>query len=48
MSIDKKIIRNKKIGESKKGVSSKTKGVSRKTVICPHCGKSGGIGVMNR
>lgn len=38
----------KKISESKKGVPSKNKGVSRKKIKCPYCNKIGGEGIMQR
>jgi len=37
-----------KISKSKTGVSSKFKGISRKKIRCPYCGKEGGEGIMNR
>jgi len=41
-------ITKKNISNAKKGIPSKTKGIPRKKIICPHCGKIGGEGVMNR
>lgn len=38
----------KKISRAKKGIPSKFKGIPRKKIICPHCGKIGGEGLMNR
>jgi hypothetical protein len=38
----------RKISESKKGKPSKTKGIPRKKIICPYCGKEGGEGLMYR
>jgi hypothetical protein len=38
----------RKISESKKGKSSPLKGKSSKKIICPYCGKEGGVGIMNR
>jgi hypothetical protein len=32
--------------EHKKHISDKTKGVKKRIVICPHCGKSGGCAAM--
>lgn len=37
-----------KISDSKKGKPSKTKGIPRKKIICPYCGKEGGEGLMHR
>lgn len=37
-----------KMSKSKTGIPSKYKGISRKQIVCPHCSKSGGVGVMNR
>jgi len=37
-----------KISDAKRGIPSKTKGIPRKKIICPHCGKIGGEGLMNR
>ena len=37
-----------KISNTKKGVQSKTKGIKRKIIICPYCGKEGGEGLMQR
>lgn len=36
------------ISKGKTGIPSKTKGIPRKKITCPHCGKIGGEGVMNR
>lgn len=38
----------KRISEAKKGTPSKTKGIPREVVTCPHCGKTGGVGIMYR
>jgi hypothetical protein len=38
----------RKISESKKGKISPFKGVRREKIICPYCGKEGGMGIMNR
>ena len=38
----------KKISQAKMGIPSPFKGVPRKKVICPHCGKEGGDGTMQR
>lgn len=38
----------KKLSESLKGKVSKTKGISRKKLTCPHCEKVGGEGVIHR
>lgn len=37
-----------KISKSKKGKPSKTKGIPRKKITCPYCGKIGGEGLMSR
>jgi hypothetical protein len=41
-------ITKKNISESKIGVPNKYKGIPRKKITCPHCGKIGGEGLMNR
>jgi ribosomal protein S27AE len=38
----------KKISESKKGSAAWNKGLKRKKIICPNCGKEGGDGLMQR
>lgn len=38
----------KKMSENRKGIPSLNKGVPRKKVTCPYCGKEGGEGLMNR
>jgi hypothetical protein len=38
----------RKISESKKGKPSRMKGIKRKQIECPHCGKIGGDGLMQR
>ena len=38
----------KKMSESRKGIPSLNKGVPRKKVTCPYCGKEGGEGLMHR
>jgi hypothetical protein len=38
----------KKMSENRKGIPSLNKGVSRKKITCPHCGKEGGEGLMHR
>ncbi len=38
----------KKMSETRKGRPSLKKGIPRKKIICPYCGKEGGSGVMNR
>jgi hypothetical protein len=36
------------ISKAKRGIPSKIKGIPRKKITCPHCGKIGGEGLMNR
>ena len=36
------------ISKAKRGKASKTKGIPRKKIMCPHCDKIGGEGLMNR
>ncbi len=38
----------KNLSVAGKGKASSLKGVKRPTVICPHCGISGGVGVMGK
>jgi hypothetical protein len=38
----------RKLSESKKGTPSPFKGVPRKRITCPYCGKEGGEGLMHR
>jgi hypothetical protein len=38
----------KKMSENRKGIPSLNKGVPRKKVTCPYCGKEGGEGLMHR
>jgi len=38
----------RKISDSKKGIPSKSKGKLRKKIVCPHCSKEGGEGIMYR
>lgn len=38
----------RKISESKKETPSPFKGVPRKKIVCPHCNKEGGEGLMHR
>jgi hypothetical protein len=38
----------KKISKSKMGMPSPFKGIPRKRIICPHCSKEGGEGLMQR
>lgn len=38
----------KKMSENRKGIPSLNKGIPRKKITCPHCGKEGGEGLMHR
>lgn len=38
----------KKMSENRKGIPSLSKGIPRKKVTCPYCGKEGGEGLMHR
>ena len=41
-------VTKRNISKGRTGIPSKTKGIPRKKITCPHCGKIGGEGLMNR